>query len=153
MLESSIEFDKEAPSVVEPQSPLRDDMFVLESLMEGTVSLRAPVRLLKSGWIRYGIGDVSGNEYGDAVYIGEKLHYVYGQWTSVDSNQSSDYRELHNLVNTVQTLYEEGLLKNCKLFLYTDNSVADWTYYRGSSSSRLLFLFILRLQKFKWLII
>ena len=109
MLESSIEFDKEAPSVVEPQSPLRDDMFVLESLMEGTVSLRAPVRLLKSGWIRYGIGDVSGNEYGDAVYIGEKLHYVYGQWTSVDSNQSSDYRELNNLVNTVKTLYEEKL--------------------------------------------
>ena len=44
-------------------------------------------------------------------------------------------------------MYKEGLLKNCELFLYTDNSVADYAYYRGSSSSTLLFLLILRLRK------
>ena len=54
---------------------------------------------------------------------------------------------MHNLVNAVEKLYREGLLKNYELFLYTDNSVADYAYYRGSSSSRLLFLLILRLRK------
>ena len=72
---------------------------------------------------------------------------MYGQWTSEESEQTSNYRELHNLVNVVEKLYREGLLKNCELFLYTDKSVADYAYYRGSSSSRLLFLLILRLRK------
>ena len=74
---------------------------------------------------------------------------MYGQWTSVESEHASNYRELHNLVKTVERLYAEGLLKNCELFLYTDNSVEDWAYYKGSSSSRLLFLLILRLRKIK----
>ena len=104
------------------------------------------MRLSKSGCVSYGIGDDSSNRYDAAVHMGEKLHLMYGKWTSVENEQFSNYRELHNLVNTVEKLYEKGLHKNCELFLYTDNSVTDCTYYRKSSSSRLLFLLILRLQ-------
>ena len=71
-------FDKEAPSVVEPSSRLRDNLFALESLMEGNVTRRASMRIPKSGWIRYGIGDASGNGYGASVRIGGKLHNMYG---------------------------------------------------------------------------
>ena len=42
---------------------------------------------------------------------------------------------------------EQGILKDCELFLFTDNFVADCVYYKGSSSSRALFLLILRLRK------
>ena len=101
----------------------------------------------KSRWVSYGIGDASSNEYGVIVRIGEKLHYIDGQWTSAENEQTSNYRELYNLVNAVEKLYKEGLLKNCELFLYTDNSVADYAYYRGLSSSRFLILLILRLRK------
>ena len=52
-------------------------------------------------------------------------------------------------MNTVIKLYEDELFKNYELFLYTDNSVTDCTYYRLSSSSRFLFLLILRLRKNK----
>ena len=41
-------FDKETPSVVEPVSQLKDDLFALESLLEGDVPRRSQVRLPKS---------------------------------------------------------------------------------------------------------
>ena len=59
----------------------------------------------------------------------------------------SNYRELNDLVMTVEKLYEEGILKDCELFLFTDNFVVDCAYYKGSSSSRALFLLVLRLRK------
>ena len=78
MLERSNEFDKESQSVFEPSSRLRDNMFALESLMEGNVPRRTPVVLPKFGWVSYGIGDVSSNGYGVAVRIGHKntLHVL-----------------------------------------------------------------------------
>ena len=50
-------------------------------------------------------------------------------------------------MTAVEKLYEEGILKDCELFLFTDNFVADCAYYKGSSSSRFLFLLVLRLRK------
>lgn len=50
-------------------------------------------------------------------------------------------------MNTIEKLYGEELLKNCELFLYTDNSVLDCAYYRSLSSLRLLFHLILWLRK------
>ena len=78
-------FEKEATCVVGPVSRLKDDLFALESMLEGEVPRRSPVRLSQSGWVSYGIGDASGNEYCAAVHIGEKLHYMYGQWSSEES--------------------------------------------------------------------
>ena len=79
LLERLNEFDKESQSVFEPSSRFRDNVFALESLMECSVPRRAPVLLQKFGWVSYGIGDVSSNGYGVAVYIGQKIHYVYGK--------------------------------------------------------------------------
>ena len=104
-------FEKEAPSVVEPASRLKDDLFALKSMLEGDIPRRSHIRLSKSGWVNYGIGDASGNGYGATVHIGEKLHYMYGQWTSVESEQTSNYRELYNLVNEVENYTRKGFLK------------------------------------------
>ena len=81
-------FEKEAPCVVGSTSRLKDDLFALESMLEGEVPRRPPLRLAKSGWVSYGIGDDSGNRYGTAVHIGEKLYYMYGQWTSEESEKN-----------------------------------------------------------------
>ena len=60
---------------------------------------------------------------------------------------SSNYRELNNLVVAVEKSYEESILNDCELFLFTDNFIADCPYYNSSSSSRALFLLVLRLRK------
>ena len=47
----------------------------------------------------------------------------------------------------IKRLYSEGKLRECKIFLFTDNTVADYAYYKGSSSYGVLFDLVLRLRK------
>ena len=139
--------DAYAPIDVFPVPRLRDDLFALNSLLEGEIPKRVKSRLSKSGWVSYGIGDASGNGYGAAVHLKDRLSYRYGQWASNISEQSSNYRELRNLVDTIEKLYRDGHLKDCELFLFTDNLVADYAYHKGTSTSKLLFDLVLRLRK------
>ena len=83
-------YDKEAPSVLEPSSRLRDDLFALESLLQGKISKRSLVRLPKSRWVSYGIEDASDNDYGAAIHVDDKLYFMYSQWTSAKSEQLSN---------------------------------------------------------------
>ena len=121
-------------------------MDALDFLLEGTIPKRGSVRVRNSGFVHYGLGDASGNGYGAAIHIGSNLHFRYGQWSSRESEETSDYREFSNLANCVEKLYGEGHLKDCELFLHTYNLVTDYAYYKGSSSSRTLFLLIPRLK-------
>ena len=47
----------------------------------------------------------------------------------------------------MKKLLKDGNLNECELFLCTDNLVVECAYYKGSSSSRSLFLSVLRLRK------
>ena len=63
------------------------------------------------------------------------------------NKRSSNYRKLRNLANAVEYFCENGNLQGYELFMFTDNLVAEYTYYKGTSSSRMLFNLILRLMK------
>ena len=103
--------------------------------------------LVSTGFVHYGMGDTSGNGYGVAIHVKGKLYFRYGDWSTKKGERLSNYRELNNYMMSVKQLYEEGILKDCELFLFTDNFVADCAYYKGFSSSRALFLLVLRLRK------
>lgn len=45
----------------------------------------------------------------------------------------SNYKELRQLVNPVVACYNDGLLKDIELFLFTDNFVAEFPFYNGGS--------------------
>ena len=92
------------------------------------------------------MGDASKKGYGAAVHQGLKLYFRYRQWTSIAGEESPNYRELYNLVETIESLYSEGKLRYCKIFFFTDNIVADYAYYKGSSSCKALFDLVLRLR-------
>jgi hypothetical protein len=50
----------------------------------------------------------------------------------------------------VDTIKEEagaGRLRDCELFIFTDNSTAEGCFYRGTSKSRYLHALILELRK------
>ena len=49
-------------------------------------------------------------------------------------DKHSNYKELRNLVNAVKKAHSQGLLKDCELFLFTDNFVAKCGYYNGGSN-------------------
>jgi hypothetical protein len=62
-------------------------------------------------------------------------------------DESSNYRELRNLVETVEEEAVEGYLEGGELWIFTDNSTAESCVQKGGSSSPLLHELVLRLQK------
>ena len=50
-------------------------------------------------------------------------------------------------MDTLGGLCKGGKLKGCELFLFTDNLVAEYAYYKDSSFSRMLFGLVLRMRK------
>ena len=66
---------------------------------------------------------------------------------SVNRKTSSNFKELHNLVETLEQEYESGNFQNREVFICTDNSVAERAFYKGNSCSPLLFDLVLRLRK------
>ena len=95
----------------------------------------------------YGFGDASSGGFGATVQRPGGLYGRYGLWGKDDEAQSSNYRELCNLVETVEEEAVKGHLGGSELWLFTDNSTAKGCFYRGGSSSKLLHESVLRLRK------
>jgi hypothetical protein len=56
-------------------------------------------------------------------------------WSAIEEEESSNYRELTNLVEDTELEAEAGNLRQTELFLFTDNSTVESAFYKGSSSS------------------
>jgi len=139
--------DADAPSRVKPVIRLHNDLKALRVLFEGDEPKQIPIRLANTGLVGYGLGDASGNGFGGVFQIGNTLHFQYGQWSSEILEKSSNYQELRKLVEILEGLYVKRKLSNYEIFLLTDNIVADYAFYKGSSSSKHLFELILRLRR------
>jgi hypothetical protein len=61
--------------------------------------------------------------------------------------ESSNFRELRNLVEMIESLVSKGTLAGHELFMFTDNSTAESAFFKGTSSSEKLFDLVLRLRK------
>jgi hypothetical protein len=66
-------------------------------------------------------------------------------WSTSEEAESSNYKELANLVQTISAEAVAGRLSNCKFFLFTNNSTAESCFYSGTSMSKLLHLLVLTL--------
>lgn len=67
------------------------------------------------------MGDASGDEFGAAFHINGNLLFRYGQWTSAVSEASSNYREIRNLMEAMETRVRNRKLRDCEVFLLMDN--------------------------------
>ena len=106
----------------------------------------------------YGFVDASGTGLGSTVQsvsahelstpvVKEGLRYRVGVWGKDEETESSNYRELANLVMMVEAEAAAGMLDNTEFFLFTDNSTAESAFYKGSSSSKSLYSLVLHLQQ------
>jgi hypothetical protein len=95
----------------------------------------------------YGFGDASSGGFGAMVESPGGLHRCFGLWGKDNEEQSSNYQELRNLVNTVVEEAKEGHLRNGELWLFTVNSTAKSCFFRGGSSSKLLHKLVLCIRK------
>jgi hypothetical protein len=106
-----------------------------------------PLRLVRGKVIfaaMYGFGDASGKGFGFTSDNGSgDVGYRIGTWGKDAENESSNYRELRNLVETAEEEAAAGKLTGTEFFIFTDNSTAESSFYRGS---KLLHSLVLRLR-------
>ena len=127
---------------------LKDDVAAFMSLLSHE---RAPWRFVrggKVGIVHYGFGDASKSGFGSS--IGETdgtMWFQLGIWGTDESNESSNYRELANLVQTLRQYHETKSMKGIELFLFTDNGTAEAAFFKGSSKSKKLFQLVLELRQ------
>ena len=131
-----------------PVAPrFKSDLEAILHLADGEKPQLRYVRSKHTMTAYYGFGDASSGGFGATVQRPGGLYGRYGLWGKDDEAQSSNYRELRNLVDTVEEEANEGHLNESELWLFTDNSTAEGCFYRGGSSSKLLHELVLRLRK------
>lgn len=156
-LEEDFDYTK-CPVTVEPATRLKDDLYALLKLCESEKPVKRLARVKHICAVAYGFLDASKAGFGSGVEIpirdessnftgNKSLNLRFGHWCTEAQEQSSNFRELKNLVVAVEKAWKEGKLKEVELFIFTDNEVAERCYYKGTSSNRQLFELILRLRK------
>ena len=91
----------------------------------------------------YGFGDASPGGFGSTAERPNGLHGRFGIWGNDNEEQSSNYRELCNLVETVEEKAQEGHLKDSELWIFTDISTAESCFFKEGSTSKTLHELIL----------
>lgn len=140
---------KGPPSGVTVAVPrFRQDLEALIFLTMDDEPIQRRIRSNKKGLTAfYGFGDASSSGFGASVRRPDGLHTRYGIWPRDVEDESSNFRELKNLVDTVGEETRHGYLCGGELWLFTDNSTAESCIHKGSSSSKRLHDLVLRLKK------
>ena len=140
------EGDKEAPARVKAVHRLRRDLKSLQCIMK---SETPPLRLIRGqqlSYVLYGFGDASGAGFGSSWENKDGLCYRFGVWGKDAQGRSSNYRELRNLVESLEEMGESEGLSGTEIHFFTDNSTAEAAYFKGSSTSKLLHELVTRLR-------
>ena len=84
--------DRTSEVMVKPR--LRADVSALETLMQSEAPPLLREREKHMSHVFYGFGDISGSAFGTALGHAGKVFFEYGQWCLLDSEESSNWREL-----------------------------------------------------------
>lgn len=151
------EESRDPPERVKPVNRLGADLWALSQLMDSEKPPKRRIRSRKVIEVFYGFGDASAEGACTTLQrVGKpgvefekdgKIYYRYGHWCTRVSEESSNYRELLNLVETLEIQVREGKLYEAEVFLFTDNSTAEGVFYKGNSTSKKLFELVVRLRR------
>ncbi len=126
----------------------QEDLSALRRLLRFKEPPLKRVRCKQTAQAYYGFGDASGSGFGATIQIGDDIHFQYGQWVSeVTENNSSNWRELNNLVEAIAGTVLTHAMGGSEIFIFTDNSTAEAAYWKGTSRSPKLFELVLRLKE------
>jgi hypothetical protein len=138
--------DSPASGVTQAAPRFLQDLKAILHLAAGDTPRSRCVRSTNTLTAYYGFGDASSGGFGSTVARPDGLYGRFGLWGKDAEDQSSNYRELRNLVETVEEEAMAGYLTRGELWLFTDNSTAKGCFFRGGSSSKLLHELVLRLR-------
>jgi len=135
------------PSFVFPVPRYSSDLSALLTLLEPE---EPPLRYVRGKLIHiayYGFVDASGTGFGSTIQTRDGLAFTYGQWGRDIDSESSNFRELGNLVSSLEHQHRMGYLRGSEILCFTDNSTAESVFYKGNTSSPRLFDLVLRLRR------
>ena len=141
------------PSYLRPPKTIKlvprfiQDIKALESFFEIEEPPEVTVRSNNSLLILHGFVDASKSGFGSTLSFGTQMRYRIGLWGPDDEDKSSNWREFGNLVETLETEGQLGHLKNCIIYMATDNTTVEGCMYKGNSPSPLLHDLIVRSKK------
>ena len=139
--------DDEAPEFVTAVPSFQRFLMALSHMFEGEEPALRLVRGSLIKYVGYGFGDASGSGFGSSwLDKSGDLVIRIGMWNKEGVDTSSNYRELRNLVETLELMGQRGELEGYEMFLFTDNSVSESVAFKGNSSAELLFELVLRLH-------
>ena len=132
--------NKQPPPMIKPVPRLEDDVKALLIFFQGGTPLQVlPRPVAGASFVAYGGGDASGEGYGGQLQpLGMKPLLRRGFWCPSAAEESSNWRELRNIIDTIQEDASDGRLVGCEVWMATDNSTAANAYHRGTSTSRQL---------------
>jgi hypothetical protein len=136
---------KKAPERVRWVPRLKNDVEALQLFTSSDQPSKQTIRLAESQAVStvYTFGETSGSGFGGSTYDRGEVSYYSGQWNDSQSDQSSNHRELSNLILDLENKFNQRVLENTEVFVFTDNSTAEAAFFKGTSKSRLLFKLIL----------
>jgi len=140
--------DPRAPDYVEPVPRLREDVRILRIFFSPPSPVQVIARPVEgSSLVVYGGGDASGEGFGGQLrQKGMRPLLRRGFWCPADADNSSNWRELRNLIDTLAEDVRHGRLAGREVWLATDNSTAAFAYHKVTSSSKKLHEMITELR-------
>jgi len=139
--------DHRSPKTVKAKSRQKDDMEALAYLMESASPLPRRVRSKQGKTVVYCFGDASSSGFGITLEINGEVYYEYGQWNEVADNRSSNWREAKNLLEGLRRAISDHELNGLEIFIFTDNTTAEATFWKGWSKNKSLSNIVLELRK------
>ena len=139
--------DEKAPSAVTGSPRLASDVDALARLMQETEPPNVSLRSKTAVTVVFGFGDASGSGLGSTFTSGAGFSFRIGVSGSFDQDESSNWKEFTNVVQSLEEEGKAGYLANTELFMFTDkNSTVESCSFRGSSSSPKLLDLIIQLR-------
>ena len=138
--------DPAAPTTVMGSPRLKSDVEALWEILKPEVVPRVSIRAKNILSVVFGFRDASGTGLGATFTCAEGFNYRIGVWGSLEKDESSNWKEFANVVDSLNDEAELGNLKDTEVFMFTDNSTVEACAAKGSSSSPKLLSLIIRLR-------
>ena len=111
-----------APTRVQPVTRLASDVAAMARLFQRPTPPKILVRSRQVVELFYGFADASGSRFGASFETGIRgdgaLFYRFGQWCQEDSEESSNFRELRNLLDSLRAFLADGGKDGSEIFLF-----------------------------------
>ena len=135
------------PVKVKAVPRLRMDVRALNEFFLSTKVPKVLVRALSVFLMLYGFADASGKGFGSTISEAHGIRYRIGLWEKDAEDETSNWKEFENAVESLEKEAENGGLEGSIVFLCTDNSTVESALYKGNSTSPKLFDLVIRLRK------